>query len=97
MQPQQFHAITHSFPQRRASIHPIFNTFRTLSIATGVCPSIIPDDRLSGFQHVNSFVYKRVEPLCGLFARFPALVSFIFNGLQPLFRKHPGGGIPKCS
>src|ERR1700674_2681767 len=88
LQPQQFHAITHSFAQRRAAIPPIFNGFRTLSITTGVYPSIIPDDRLSGFQHVNSFVCKRVEPLCRLSARFPALVSFIFNGLRPLFRKH---------
>ena len=36
LQPQQFHAITHSFAQRRAAIPPIFNGFRTLSITTGV-------------------------------------------------------------
>jgi len=97
LQPQQFHAITHSFAQRRAAIPPIFNGFRTLSIATGAYPSIIPDDNLSGFQRVNAFVYKSLEPLCRLFALFPALVSFIFNGLRPLFRKHPGWGYPECS
>ena len=34
----QFHAITHSFAQRRTSIYPVLNSFRTLSIATGVVP-----------------------------------------------------------
>src|SRR6266478_6404883 len=38
LQPQHYHAITHSFPQRRSAISPIFNSFRTLSIATGVVP-----------------------------------------------------------
>ncbi len=38
IQPLQFHAITHSFAQRRHAIPPIFNWFRTLSIATGVVP-----------------------------------------------------------
>src|SRR5260221_13703909 len=34
----QSHAITHSFAQRRSVISPFFNSFRTLSIATGVVP-----------------------------------------------------------
>src|SRR6266478_2711816 len=38
LQPQHYHAITHSFPQRRSAISPIFNSFRTLSIVTGVVP-----------------------------------------------------------
>src|SRR6266404_2723652 len=42
LQPQQFHAITHSFAQRRRAIPPIFNGFRTLSIATGMYPSNVP-------------------------------------------------------
>jgi hypothetical protein len=92
LQPQQFQAITHSFPQRRAAIPSIFNSFRTLSIATGVYPSIIPDDRLSDFRRVNPFVYKSLVPLCHLFSLLSAFVSFVFNRLQPLFPKHPGWG-----
>jgi len=38
LQTQRFHTITHSFAQRRRAISLIFNRFRTLSIATGVCP-----------------------------------------------------------
>jgi hypothetical protein len=38
LQTQQLHTITHSFAQRRRAIPPIFNRFRTLSIATGVYP-----------------------------------------------------------
>ena|SRR5713226_6651797 len=30
-----------------------------------------------------------------LFALFSALPSFVFNRLQPLFAKHPGGGYPE--
>jgi hypothetical protein len=33
-----------------------------------------------------------LPPLCRLFALFSAFVSFVFNRLQPLFRKHPGWG-----
>src|SRR6266403_6324638 len=36
LQPERFHAITHSFPQRRSAIYCIFNSFRTLFIAIGV-------------------------------------------------------------
>jgi hypothetical protein len=39
LQLQRFHAITHSFAQRRAPIPRLLNGFRTLSIATGVVPS----------------------------------------------------------
>ena len=38
VQPQHYHVLTHSFAQRQPAISPIFNSFRTLSIATGVYP-----------------------------------------------------------
>jgi len=38
LQPLQFHAITHSFAQRRTNIPTILNSLRTLSIVTGVYP-----------------------------------------------------------
>ena len=93
LQPQQFHAITHSFAQRRAAIPPIFNGFRTLSIATRVYypPNVpfgtSPPQCLGGKSHV----LRDLQPLCRLFALFSALPSFVFNTLQPLLRKHPGG------
>ncbi len=36
VQAQQFHAVTHSFAQRRDAISSILSSFRTLSVATGV-------------------------------------------------------------
>jgi len=38
----------------------------------------------------KSISFKSLRPLCRLFALFSALVSFVFNRLQPLFQKHPG-------
>src|SRR5258706_14324354 len=35
LQPQRFHAITHSFAQRESAIPPISNSFRTLLMLTG--------------------------------------------------------------
>src|SRR5258708_27761531 len=35
VQAQQFHAVTHSFAQRRHAISSILSSFRTLSVATG--------------------------------------------------------------
>src|ERR1700726_1256527 len=35
LQPQQFHAITHSFAQRESAIPSISNSFRTLLMLTG--------------------------------------------------------------
>jgi hypothetical protein len=95
LQPRQFHAITHSFAQRRAAIPPIFNGFRTLSIATGVYPPTFP----SGPRRLSALVPRWQIPcsqklaaslssLCALFA----LPSFVFNRLQPLFPKHQGWG-----
>src|ERR1700736_3686752 len=40
----------------------------------------------------KSILFILLPPLLSLFALFSALVSFVFNRLQPLFRKHPGWG-----
>src|SRR6266446_8697713 len=66
LQPQRFHTVTHSFAQRRSAIPPIFNSFRTLSIATGVvrvcvatrldAASILPGEeerRMANFLEYN--------------------------------------------
>jgi hypothetical protein len=31
---------------------------------------------------------------CSLFALFSDVAPFVFSNLQPLFEKHPGGGVP---
>jgi hypothetical protein len=93
LQTQQFHAITHSFAQRRAAIPPVFNGFRTLSIATGVYPLCCVFPSLQVLKLANSCVCIGLAPLWRLFALFSALVPFVFNGLRPLFRKHPGWGV----
>jgi hypothetical protein len=38
LQLQYFQAVTHSFVRRRSTNPPVFNNFRTLSVATGVVP-----------------------------------------------------------
>jgi hypothetical protein len=38
LQVLQFHAITHPVAQQDPAIHPIFSSFRTLSVVTGVDP-----------------------------------------------------------
>jgi len=91
LQPQQFHAITHSFAQRRAAIPPVLNGFRTLSIATGACLESLADNRLSDFQRVNSFVYESLAPVCPLFAPFSAIRFLCFQSLAASFPKTPGG------
>src|SRR4029077_8515033 len=110
VQPQQFHAITHSFAQRRAAIPPISMAsalFLSLRGCTPLRPRRLPTQTRSSLRALcvalfpilgclkpaNSFVCIGLEPLCRLFALFSALVSFVFNRLQPLFRKHPGWGV----
>jgi hypothetical protein len=47
-------------------------------------------------EHAKSFDPKRLPPLGTLFCKNSALQRFIFNSLQPLFTKHPGGGYSVC-
>ena len=98
LQPQQFHAITHSFAQRSAAIPPVLNDFRTLSIATGVC--LKKPSRRQTFK----------LPLCQLFclqklgASLSSLCAFFctrflcFQSFAASFPKTPGvGGIDASS
>jgi hypothetical protein len=57
LQPKRFHAITHSFAQRRQAIPPILNRFRTLSIATGVYPPQRPIAAKSDFSVAQGDVH----------------------------------------
>jgi hypothetical protein len=93
---------------RAASIPCSLIRLRTLSVATGlpaVAGGTIHHSRrqtfrcafciecLYGtFRHAKSFVCIGLLPLCRLFALFSALASFVFNRLEPLSTKHPGGG-----
>jgi len=81
------------FAQRRAAIPPIFNGFRTLSIARAVYPLCRAFPALGCSDPVNSCVCIGLPPLCRPFALFTSLVSFVFNSLRPLFQKHPGWGV----
>jgi len=56
--------------------------------------SSLPTTDFQTSRHTNSFVCIDLAPLCRLFVLFSAFVSFVFNRLQPLFRKHPGWGCP---
>ncbi len=58
----------------------------------GCTPPVFPTSGSYRLRNANSFAHKQLQPLLPLFALFSALSSFVFNILQPLFRKHPGGG-----
>src|SRR5216684_5160075 len=77
---------------RSADISPVLSSFHILPVATGGVPNvpirIPPPQCLCGKSHVLS----SLQPLLPLFALFSALPPFVFNRLQPLFPKHPGGG-----
>src|SRR6266478_5535153 len=58
----------------------------------GCTSKAFPLTRFRPLKGANSFVCSGLEPLFRLFGLFSALVCFVFNRLQPVFRKHPGGG-----
>jgi hypothetical protein len=84
---------------RHANISPILSTLRILPVATGVwaAPVFLATRHSSLATSHCPFVFILLRPLSPLFALFCALPSFVFNRLQPLFPKHPGGGSPKSS
>ena len=87
--PLPFQELAHSFYHHRGvpSATSVLLTPRPLCCA-------FPSPRV--LKPANSFVCIGLEPLCPLFLLFSTLVSFVFNRLQPLFRKHPGGGVSPC-
>jgi hypothetical protein len=89
LQPQQFHAITHSFAQRHAAIPRPSKNLHTLSIATGVypqrpphsVPSVLRFSQSSGSQVSQLLCLHRLgaslSSLCPLFCiRFLCFQSF---------------------
>ncbi len=97
IQTKYFHAVTHSFAQRRATIPFIPKSLRTLSIATGVYLESVPDDTLSHPQRRQLFCLHRLgasfSSLWALFCpRFLCFQSFAAS-----FPKTPGWGYPDIS
>jgi len=103
IQPLYFHAIAHSFVQRRTAISHAFNCLRTLSIATGVYPlrSLCPRSVRSVLrffppscaQARQLFCLHRLgvslSSLCALFCtRF-----LCFQSLAASFPETPGVGV----
>jgi hypothetical protein len=103
IQPLYFHAIAHSFAQRRTAISHAFNCLRTLSIATGVyplrslCPpsvrSVVRFFPPSSAQPRQLFCLRRLgaslSSLCALFrTRF-----LCFQSLAASFPETPGVGV----
>ena len=76
LQAQHYHGITHSFAQRQPSIPSIFNSFRTLSIATGVVPCL-----RSKNPSVSSLwsLCSDLNALC--VALFPSLFSCTYKSI----------------
>ncbi len=92
LQPLRFHAITHSFVQRRTNVPTILNSLRTLSIVTGVYPSTFPSSDFQTSRHAKSLCLHRLaaslSSLCTLFCtRFLCFQSFGAS-----FHKTPGVG-----
>jgi len=103
IQPQYFHAITHSFAQRRAAIPPNINSFRTLPVATEVyplrplcsalralCVALFPPSSAQARQLVCLHrLGASLSSLCALFCiRFLCFQSFAAS-----FPKTPGVGV----
>src|SRR6266404_1561411 len=86
LEPEQFHAITHSFPRRHSAKSFSFNTFRTLFIAIGggtPLSTSVQKSELPRFSHHHLFSYS-YELL------FPQLLSF---HIHP--HRRGGGGTPR--
>jgi len=77
--PSYFQWLPHSF-DRHGGVPPPQRSFQDLAASVPLC--------LDGKSHV----LRNLQPPCRLFALFSALVPFVFNRLQPLLPKHPGGG-----
>src|ERR1700687_3250422 len=92
LQPQQFHAITHSFAQRRAAIPPIFSGFRTLSIATGVC--LGSNSRRQTFRRPTGqlFCLQKLGASLASLCTFFCIRFLCFQSLAASFPKTPGWG-----
>lgn len=78
-----FHTLTN--PSSRNSF-----IFTSIQLPRSVSASFAFRPNFQVFKRANSFVCIDLEPLCPLFVLFAALVSFVFNRLQPLFRKRRG-------
>jgi hypothetical protein len=88
--PLCFHTLTNCF-----SRNPF--VFTLICVAPGCHPSASLHPHESRVTSHKSRPFILLEPLCRLFGLFSALVSFVFNRLQPFFPKHPGGGYPDIS
>ncbi len=80
MQPPHYHEITHSFAQRQPSIPSIFNSFRTLSIATEVVSPSLSKSRGVSFcglcapisvPSVLRFFPHLLAVICATWRRYP--------------------------
>src|SRR6267143_5369321 len=93
LQPQHYHAITHSFAQRRSTISSVLNSFRTLSIATGVVPRFTLSRVGEGPALPPSNTHALLRPpFVFIFLRIPFPASPFFS--HPC--KSPGG-VPSLS
>src|SRR5258706_1274561 len=93
LQTQQFHAITHSFAQRRSAISPIFSDFGTPFIATGVGTPLSPDTPVQNaptcqwlFSSSSVFIFLRTA--------FPATPFISQPSTSP---RSVGAESPRCS
>src|SRR5712692_1529106 len=87
-------SLSSSYAPRGASISCGLSRLRILPVTTGVYPILFHFSRVAPSAPClcgKSHVLSSLPPLCRLFALFSALPTFVFNGLQPLFAKHPGG------
>jgi len=97
IQPQYFHAITHSFAQRQSTIPPNINSFRTLPVTTGVLPvqlqivSVlsVPLWQIHSFHRLGA----SLSSLCALFRT----CFLCFQSFAASFPKIPGVGYPECN
>jgi len=90
IQTKYFHALTHSFAQRRAAIPCPSKSLRTLSIATGVYLESVPDDILSHPQRRQLFCLHRLATSLPSLFTILGVRSLCFQSVAASFPKIPG-------
>ena len=86
-----------SSASRAVNISPVLSSFRVLPAAAEVYLSSSKSSLCSPCLCGKSRVLSSLQPLVRLFALFSAPPSFVFNRLEPLSTKHPGGGYHNLS
>src|SRR5467141_770993 len=92
LQPQHYHEIADSFGPRQPAIPSILNSLRTLSVTTGVVPTLAPSPTPARHAVSASELSLFVSSTCRLFASSKKVKPFGIKRVQPLLQNTRVGG-----